>query len=405
MTARILRMVFASLLRNRLRTGLTVLGVGIGIAAVICTAALGEAGAERVQQQIDALGQDLLWIRNGSRNLGGVRTGYGGRMRLSAEDASAVAAAVSSVAACSPQIEGRTQIIGTGRNWNARYQGVWPSYFAIRHRTVAEGVVFTNSDLNGRARVAVLGQRVASELFGDGPSVGRTIRMNGFPFQVIGVLASKGTGGGGLDRDDAVFVPMTTAERSFNRRARVNSILCMVDPPEQMLLAESQVTALLRLRHRLEPDEDNDFIIQQPVQFLQMRAQAASTMALMLTAIGAVSLVVGGVGIMNIMLVSVTERRREIGVRMAIGARVRDIRWQFLLEAAALGLVGGVVGVGLGWAGATIMSTQFDWPTIVSADVVVLAAACAIGAGLTFGYLPAHRASRLDPIEAIRVED
>ncbi len=250
----------------------------------------------------------------------------------------------------------------------------------------------------------MLGERVASELFDDGNPIGQTVRMNGFPFQVTGVLASKGTGGGGLDRDDAVWVPLTTATRSFNRRARINDILCTVDPT-RIERAQTQVTALLRTRHHLEPDEPQDFQIQQPIQFLQMRAQAAHTLTAMLTAIGAVSLVVGGVGIMNIMLVSVTERRREIGVRMAIGARVRDIRWQFLAEAAALGLVGGVVGVALGWAGATILSTQFDWPTIVSADVVALAAASAIGSGLAFGYLPAHRASRLDPIEAIRMEE
>jgi putative ABC transport system permease protein len=404
MSGSVLRMVFASLLRNRMRTGLTILGVGIGIAAVICTAALGEAGTARVQKQIDALGEDLLWVRNGSRSLGGVRTGFGGIQRLTPEDASALTANVPAVSACSPEVQGRTQIIAGGSNWNTRYQGVWPSYFDIRHRTPLTGVVFSPVDLAASARVVVLGERVASELFDDGNPVGQTVRMNGFPFQVTGVLASKGTGGGGLDRDDAVWVPLTTATRSFNRRARINDILCTVDPT-RIEQAQTQVTTLLRTRHHLEPDEPQDFQIQQPVQFLQMRAQAARTLTAMLTAIGAVSLVVGGVGIMNIMLVSVTERRREIGVRMAIGARVRDIRWQFLAEAAALGLVGGVVGVALGWAGATILSTQFDWPTIVSADVVALAAASAIGSGLAFGYLPAHRASRLDPIEAIRMEE
>ena len=404
MAGSILRMVFASLLRNRMRTGLTILGVGIGIAAVICTAAIGEAGAARVQKQIDALGEDLLWVRNGSRNLGGVRTGFGGIQRLTPEDATAMTADIPSVSACSPEVQGRTQIIASGQNWNTRYQGVWPAYFDIRHRTPLAGVVFTNLDLDRSARVVVLGERVATELFEDQNPIGQTVRMNGFPFQVTGVLASKGTGGGGIDRDDAVWVPLTTAARSFNRRARVNDILCMVDP-RRLSLAQTRVTDLLRARHHLEADEPDDFQIQQPVQFLQMRAQAAHTLTAMLTAIGAVSLVVGGVGIMNIMLVSVTERRREIGVRMAIGARVRDIRWQFLAEAAALGLIGGVVGVGLGWTAATVLSNEFDWPTIVTADVVALAAASAIASGLAFGYLPAHRASRLDPIDAIRMEE
>jgi putative ABC transport system permease protein len=399
-------MVFGSLLRNRLRTGLTILGVGIGIAAVICTAALGEAGAARVEGQIDALGQDLLWLRNGSRNLGGVRTGFGGTQRLTPEDAAAIVESVPAVKACSPEVQGRTQIIAAGQNWNTRYQGVWPSFFQIRHRTPSAGVVFSQIDLNNDARVVVLGESVAARLFPNGEDpVGSSVRMNGFPFQVVGVLASKGTGGGGLDRDDAVFVPMTTAIHSFNRRARINDVLCMVDPPEAMQQSEAQVAALLRIRHEIEPGDPDDFQIQQPAQFLALRAQSAQTMGLMLTAIGAVSLVVGGVGIMNILLVSVTERRREIGVRLAIGARVRDIRWQFLIEAAALGLIGGVVGIGLGWTGATILSTQFDWPTIVSPEIVALASASAIASGVAFGYLPAHRASQMNPIEAIKTED
>ncbi len=405
MLGSLLRMVFASLLRNRLRTSLTILGIGIGIAAVICTAALGAAGADRVQKQMDALGENFVWIRAGSANFGGVRTGSGGRQTLKAEDATAIVNQVPDVTACSPEVQGRVQIVAGGQNWNTRYQGVWPSFFDIRERTPADGVVFQDEDNTAAARVVVLGESTASQLFGDETAVGKTVIMNNRPFQVIGVLASKGTGGGGIDRDDAAIIPLGTAFRTFDGRKRVADIMCMVDKPAATNEAQAGITAVLRVRHRLGPDDPDDFQIVQPIEFLQMRQQAAQTMGFMLTAIGAVSLLVGGVGIMNIMLVSVTERRREIGVRMAIGARVRDIRWQFLLEAAMLGLVGGVAGIFLGWVSAWTMSTQFDWPTLISTNVMILATVAAVAAGLVFGYLPAHRASGLDPIEAIRLED
>jgi putative ABC transport system permease protein len=401
----IVRLVFTSLFRHSLRTTLTILGVSIGIAAVICTAAIGAAGTVRVQEQIDALGEDFLWIRAGSRTMAGVRTGFGGAQSLVPDDADAIEAAVPDVIACSPQVGGREQIVAGGRNWNTRYQGVYPSFFTIRKRTLAAGAWFTDYELRTAARVLVLGRAVSERLFGEDNPVGRIVRMGRFPFQIIGVLDARGTSRGGVDRDDAVFVPLTTAKKTLDRRDAVSDIMCAVRSPEAMMRAEAEVASLLRVRHRLAADEPDDFQIQRPIETLQMRADSARAMTAMLTAIGAVSLVVGGVGIMNIMLVAVTERKREIGIRLAIGARARDVRWQFLLEAAAIGLVGGVSGVAIGWGAAHVFSQNFGWPTVILPEVVATAVATAVGAGLIFGYYPAHRASNLDPMEAIRTED
>jgi putative ABC transport system permease protein len=246
---------------------------------------------------------------------------------------------------------------------------------------------------------------VSERLFGGENPVGRLVRMGRFPYQIIGVLEPRGTSRGGVDRDDAVFVPLTTAKKTLDRRDAVSDIMCAVRTPEAMTRAEAEVVSLLRARHKIDAGEPDDFQIQRPIETLQLRAESAHAMTTMLTAIGAVSLVVGGVGIMNIMLVSVTERKREIGIRLAIGARARDVRWQFLLEAAAIGLVGGLMGVAVGWGAAHVFSHNFGWPTIILPEVVATAVATAIGAGLIFGYYPAHRASNLDPMEAIRTED
>jgi putative ABC transport system permease protein len=405
MTVTTVRLVITSLFRHGLRTTLTILGVAIGIAAVICTAAIGAAGTVRVQEQINALGEDFLWIRAGSRNMGGVRTGFGGSQRLVPEDADAIVATVPGITACSPQVQGREQIIAGGHNWNTRYQGVYPSFFEIRRRTLAAGAWFTDYELNTAARVLVLGPAVSERLFGGENPVGRIVRMGRFPWQIIGVLESRGTTRGGVDRDDAVFVPLTTAKKTLDRRDAVSDIMCSVGTPEAMARAEAGVVSLLRVRHKLPEGSPDDFQIQRPIETLQMRADSARAMTAMLTAIGAVSLVVGGVGIMNIMLVSVTERKREIGIRMAIGARARDVRWQFLLEASAIGLIGGVAGIALGWSAAYVFSQNFGWPTVILPDVVATAVATAVGAGLVFGYYPAHRAANLDPMEAIRTED
>jgi putative ABC transport system permease protein len=323
---------------------------------------------------------------------------------LTAEDADVLAATVPAITMCSPLVSGREQLVSSGRNWNTRYQGVLPAFFEIRRRGASEGTLFSEADETHAARVLVLGEVVARELFGDESPLGRTVRMNRFPFQVIGVLAARGTERGGVDRDDVAFVPFSTAGRSLDRRDWVSDVMCAVSTPEALDAAEADAVAVLRERHHLDEEEPDDFQIQRPIEALEMRASAARTMTVTLTAIGAVSLVVGGVGIMNIMLVAVTERKREIGLRLAVGARLRDIRWQFLVEAVTIGLAGGVCGIGLGWLGASILSSTFGWEAIVTREVVMLATVSALIAALVFGYYPAHRASLLDPIEALRIE-
>jgi putative ABC transport system permease protein len=379
------------------------LGIAIGVAAVVCTAAIGQASAARVQAQIDNLGEDFLWVRAGSQNVGGVRSGWGTAQTLTVDDASAIAANVHGITMCTPMTQGRQQIGVPGSNWNTRYQAVWPSFFSIRRRQLSAGSFFVDADLTASARVVVMGATVAQNLFGAGNAVGQTIRMNGFPWRVIGVLTATG-GDSTVDRDDVVFVPFTAAYHDLNRQEWITDIMCAVNPPDRMDAVEADVTALLQTRHELPSEGADDFSIQKPVEMIEMRSQTSRTLALMLTSIGAVSLVIAGVGIMNIMLVSVAERSREIGIRMAIGARRWDIRLQFLVEAALLGMLGGVSGVVLGWIGAHALSALFGWPTIVTRQAVTMATVSAGTAGLLFGYFPAHRASNLDPIEAIRAE-
>jgi putative ABC transport system permease protein len=380
------------------------LGIAIGVAAVVCTAALGQASAARVQAQIDSLGEDFLWVRAGSLNVGGARSGWGSAQTLTDDDAAAIAAYVPDITMCSPVMQGRQQIGVPGSNWNTVYQGVLPSYFTIRRRIATSGSLFVDADEAEGSRVIVIGTSAAQNLFGTDDPVGKIVRMNGFPWRVIGVLDAIGADANSVDRDDVVFVPFSAAYHDLNRVEWITDIMCAVDRPDRMDAVETEVSALLRTRHELPSEGDDDFTIQKPLSIIEMRAQTSRTLALMLTSIGAVSLVIAGVGIMNIMLVSVAERSREIGVRMAIGARQFDIRLQFLLEAALLGLLGGAAGVGLGWLGAHAVSAIFTWPTIVTRQAVTIATASACGAGILFGYFPAHLASNLDPIEAIRDE-
>ena len=402
--AALIRPVFLSLWNNRQRAGLTILGIGIGIAAVICTAALGMGATNRIDEQIDALGEDFLWIEAGRARVAGVRQDAGSAAVLTPEDAAALARDIPEIVACSPVVEGREQIIASGENWNTRYQGVLPAYFDVRRRTPIAGTTFAEPDVASAARVMVLGSEVSERLFGEENPVGRTVRMGLFPYRIIGVLQPRGTGRGGVDRDDVVFVPITTALRNIDRRDTVSDIMCGVADALLMERAEAEAASLLRWRHGLLEDEPDDFEIEKPLETLEARAGTMRAMAMLLTAIGGVSLVVGGVGIMNIMLVAVAGRKREIGVRLAVGARVSDIRLQFLVEAAALGLAGAVLGVVVGQLASFVVSYGFGWRTDVSAEIVMGAIFAAVGAGLLFGYYPAHLASRLDPIEAIRSE-
>ncbi|HUL74704.1 MAG TPA: ABC transporter permease [Vicinamibacterales bacterium] len=398
------RIARAALARNRVRTALTTLGITIGIAAVICTVALGQGSAAAVAQQVAALGDSFVWIQPGSARTGGARAGWGSTQTLTPADAAAILASVPRIKACSPQVSGREQIVADGENWNTRYTGIAPEYLAIRHWGLAAGGAFARADVAATAKVLVLGANVAQALFGDQSAVGRTVRMGRFPFLVIGVLQARGASGAGTNQDDQVLLPYTTALKKLSGKTWLDGLVCSTNSAEDIPRAEAAIAMVLRDQHRLGPDEPDDFNLRSPVEMMTLRAQTTQTLALMLTAIAAVSLLVGGIGIMNIMLVSVAERTREIGLRMALGARDGDITRQFLVEALLLGAVGGVSGVVCGVAGAQIMRFGFGWPTELSAGSIALATGCALAASFVFGYYPAIHASGLDPIEALRVE-
>jgi putative ABC transport system permease protein len=398
------RIAGRALARHPLRTTLTALGIAIGIAAVIATAAIGAGSTADIEAQLDALGESFVWIRGGSARVSGARSGWGTRRSLTVEDARAIETRVPQTPACSPVLSGRSQVVAGGRNWNTRYVGVAPSYFPIRHWTLAGGVPFSDSDVAGRAKVAVLGADVAMEIFPDQNPIGRTLRVGIFPFRVIGVLASRGADRSGINQDDVIVVPYTTAQKSLRGITWVDEIVCATSSAEATPIAEVLVAELLRERHGIEPDEEDDFELRQPRDSLTLRLETRQTMSMMISAIGLVSLVVGGVGIMNIMLVSVTERTREIGLRLSIGARAADIRLQFLVEAVVLCLVGGIGGVVIGLVVSQILTSAFGWQMIVTSEAISVAVGAAAAAGLVFGYLPAQRASSLDPIDALRSE-
>jgi putative ABC transport system permease protein len=396
---------FRSLRRNTMRTALSILSVSIGIAAVIATAALGGGSGARIDDQMAALGDDFLWIRSGSRNVGGVRTGAGGQDTLTPDDAAALAREVPSIVACSPRLQGRQQLIVGNQNWNTRYEGVSANFFDVRKRAVRLGSAFNAADVADASRVIVIGDVVRERLFGSENPVGREVRAGPFVFRVIGVLQSKGTDVAGLDRDDTVLVPITTAMRNFDRRQYVDDVMCSVTEPSAMDSAEAGALAVLRVRHRLlASGAPDDFEIRKPIEFLQARAETAATLRRLLIGIGSVSLLIGGIGIMNIMLVSVTERRQEIGVRMAIGARMRDIRRQFMLEAAVIGLAGGLAGVAVGVGASAGFSSALEIPMTLSIELILWTVVIAIAAGVGFGYWPAFRASTLDPIDDMLAE-
>jgi putative ABC transport system permease protein len=405
MVLEVLAAAVRSLRRNAMRTSLSILSVSIGIAAVIATAALGGGSGARIEQQMAALGDDFLWIRSGNRNVGGVRTGAGGQDTLTPGDAVALSREVPSIVACSPRLQGRQQLIIGNQNWNTRYEGVSASFFEIRKRGLSLGTAFDDDDEASAKRVIVMGEAVRERLFGAENPIGRQVRAGPFIFTVIGVLASKGTDVAGLDRDDAVLVPITTAMRNFDRRQHVDDVMCSVTSPASMDQAEAGAAVVLRARHRLlELGAPDDFEVRKPIEFLEARAETAATLRRLLIGIGGVSLLIGGIGIMNIMLVSVTERRQEIGVRMAIGARMRDIRRQFMFESAAIGLAGGLAGVLIGLGASAIFARAFEMPLVLSIELVVWTVGIAIAAGIGFGYWPAFRASTLDPIDAMRAE-
>jgi putative ABC transport system permease protein len=393
----------SALTRNRMRLALTTLGIVIGVAAVIATLAIGQGARSAVQSQIRAMGANVMMVIPGTLTAGGARMGMGGVNTMTYDDLLAIRRECPAVESASAGVRAVGQAVFANQNWGTSIQGVTPEFFDIRQWPVDKGVLLTDSDVRGAAKVCVLGATVARELFGDGNPVGETLRLREVPFKIVGVVQAKGSGGFG-DQDDVVFVPLTTAQRKILGITFVHWINVSATSEAAVQEAFDQITDLLRQRHRIRPGGDQDFFIRTQLEIASTAEATSQVMTLLLASIAAVSLLVGGIGIMNIMLVSVTERTREIGIRRAIGARRADILLQFLVEASLLSLGGGALGVAIGVGAATLITQVARWPTLIEPGAVLLAFSFAAGIGLFFGFYPAHRASRLDPVEALRYE-
>jgi putative ABC transport system permease protein len=402
-----LRGALSALAANYLRSILTALGIFIGVAAVIATVAVGEGARRQVTAQIQSLGANLLIIWGGSTNVGGVRLGAGGRSNLSYDDAVAIAREVPQVEVAVGSIRQTFQMISGNQNWSAVVIATDPDYFVAHEWTVEAGRPFSAEEASGARKLVILGATVAENLFGEESPIGREIRIRQTPFEVIGVMARKGQNPMGQDQDDAVFIPYWTARRSVMGASRANArqvgvISVKVHEGEDMREAEENIRALMRQRHRVAANEPDSVSIRNLSDIQATRDAAARTLSLLLASVAAVSLLVGGIGVMNIMLVSVTERTREIGLRLAVGARRRDVLAQFLLEALVLALLGGAAGVVAGVALSHLAADLAGWPVLVQADAVLLAVGVSALTGLFFGFWPARRAARLDPIAALR---
>ena len=400
----ILPVALSALARNKLRTALTMLGITIGIAAVICTVAIGEGGSSRIREQLQNLGDNFVWVEAGSRNLQGVRTGTGATKTLTARDMRAILEAVPLIKSASPQVDARIQAIAGNTNWNTVYRGVSPEYLSIRRWAVDRGAGFTAQDVATSANVCVLGSTVAEQLFGEEDPVGRTLRLRDQPFRVLGVLRPKGESATGQDQDDFLILPWTTAQHKIKGISWFDDILCSAVSPDAIRPARAQIMALLRQRHHIRPGAPDDFNIRAPEEMLQAQEETSRTFTVLLLSIASVSLLVGGIGIMNIRFVTVTERTREIGVRMAVGATKKNVQAQFLLEALVLSSLSGTIGAVVGVLASGVFSRALTWPTIIPPQWLVSAVLFSAVIGVFFGFYPARKASLLDPIDALRYE-
>jgi putative ABC transport system permease protein len=385
------------------------LGIIIGVAAVIAMVGVGAGAQARVAEQIQSLGSNLIIVLSGSVTSSGIRLGTGSQLTISEDDSAAIAREVPLVQASAPSVRGTAQVVYGNLNWATVIQGVTPDYFEARDWPVVDGRAINPEDVEGATKIALLGQTTALNLFGESEPLGQIIRIKKVPFTVVAVLSRKGQNSWGQDQDDVILIPISTAKKKVlgvsqaNPRA-VGSISIKIRPDEDMVEAENQIRALLRQRHRLQPFQDDDFWLRNLSEVLQTQEESSKVMTYLLAAIASVSLLVGGIGIMNIMLVSVTERTREIGLRMAVGARRRHILLQFLIEAITLSLIGGIIGIALGLGGSRAISYFAEWRTLVAPESIVIAFGFAAGIGIFFGFYPARKASRLDPIEALRYE-
>jgi putative ABC transport system permease protein len=402
-----LRIALRALMVNKMRSALTMLGIIIGVGAVVAMVAVGSGAKQRISEQIASMGSNLLIVLSGSSTSGGLRFGSGTVPTLTVDDAKAILTEIPAVRYVAPTLGGGAQVVFGNQNWSTIVNGTTPEALEIREWPLSSGRSFTQQDVDGATKVCLLGKTVADNLFGGIDPIGQIIRIKKVPFTVIGVLAPKGQSTQGQDQDDTIIVPLTTAQKKlFGMQfpGMVRVIMVQARQPEVMKDVENQINDLLRQRHHIQPKQDNDFSVRNLTEIMSTAEQSASVMSLLLGAIASISLIVGGIGIMNIMLVSVTERTREIGIRIAVGAKGQDILLQFLIESLVLSLIGGTMGIGIGVAGTLILSSFTQWPTLFSVKAILLAFLFSGSVGVFFGFYPARKASMLNPIEALRYE-
>ena len=398
------RIALRALARNKLRSFLTMLGIIIGVGAVIAMVAIGEGAKKRVQEQIASLGTNLLVVLPGTVTLGGARTGSGGRQTLVASDAKAIMDEIPVVSGASPVVRQVQQVIAGDQNWSTPVQGVAPEFQQIREWQVQEGRFISQADIESTAKVALIGQTVAYNLFGDSDPIGAIIRIKKIPFHVIGILGAKGQTGNGTDQDDVIMVPYTTMMKLVMGVTYIQQIIVAAVSADTTQEANNQIASLLRQRHKIRPGADDDFMIRNLSDIAEAASNSATVMAVLLGSIASVSLLVGGIGIMNIMLVSVTERTREIGIRMAVGARSRDIMLQFIVEAVVMAASGGVIGILVGIGSSNLIKYLAELPTLIRPDIIAISFLVSGTVGIFFGFYPARKAAQLDPIDALRYE-
>ncbi len=400
----ILRIAWRALSRNKLRSALTMLGIIIGVGAVIAMVGVGQGAQKKVQDQIAAMGTNVVYVSSGTVNRGGLQMGSGATKSLVYADMQAILREVPGVAAAAPGSNANTQVVWENQNWSTHVTGTESQYFDIRNWPIASGSSFGADDVTHAADVVVLGQTVKQNLFGENDPIGETVRIGNLPFKVVGVLAAKGQSGVGQDQDDVMFVPVTTMQKKINGQDWLQYIMVSAVSQPATYTVQQQITLLLRDRHRIHPGAQDDFSVRNLADVAELADQSARVMTLLLASIAGVSLIVGGIGIMNIMLVSVTERTREIGIRVAIGATESDVQRQFLTESVVLSLMGGVVGILFGVGSSLLITKVLGWAVLISPMAIVIAVVFSMAVGIFFGFYPARKAARLDPIEALRFE-
>ena len=400
-----LRIALRALQRNKMRSTLTMLGIIIGVGAVITVVGLGQGASEESQRQLAAMGSNMLFVGSGSPNRGGVHMGMGNTKSLVYADVPAIVRECAAVKQAAPGVGTTAQVVFANQNWGTRITGSTPEYFEVREWPTSSGTIFTQQDVDVAADVAVIGETVRKNVFGATNPLGQTLRIKGLPFKVVGVLAPKGTSAAmGDDQDDIIIIPYTTHQKKLTGDTWLRYIMVSAKSKELSYVAQKQITELLRDRHRIRPEQDDDFFVRNLADLAELRDQQARVMTLLLTSIASVALLVGGIGIMNIMLVSVTERTREIGIRMAIGATETDVQKQFLSEAVMLSVLGGIIGIVGGVVASQVIVSVFEWPVQISPVAVVVAVVFSMAVGVFFGFYPARKAAQLDPIEALRYE-